>query len=178
MTDDNDSARRAADGLLRQTLPAHGAHAGPSAHSAPLDTAGPGSFVITSRAVPTPEKSSAVFEAKIGLNTRRRGTVQAAEGLAQRDGGVSQAFTEQFAYHRAASAQTYIRTAASGRSGLADGRDSGQPHWADNPADLFSFGQGTVGSEIPGGGERGHQVYQSAIAYNPRNRRNNATVEE
>ena len=174
MTNDNDSPRRAAEGFLASSLPPHGRHAWPHDLGTTLGTTVDGKIVYPG----VPERQGNAYEAKLASNVQRRGTVQAAEGLAQRDGGVSQAFTEQFAYHRAASAQTYIRTAGSGRSGLADGRDSGQPHWADNPADLFSFGQGTVGSEIPGGGERGHQVYQSAIAYNPRNRRNNATLEE
>src|SRR5271165_3111121 len=105
MTNDNDSPRRAADGLLRQTLTAHGRHAGPSSHSAPLDAAGPGSFVIPSRAVPSAERVTNVVEAKIASNVTRKGATQAAEGLAQRDGGgVEQMFTGGFADARSATA--------------------------------------------------------------------------
>jgi len=177
---DNDSPRRAANSHLAQQLPAHGNHAGPSAHSAPVDTAGPGSFVIPARAVSTPEKSSVVYEAKIGSNVARRGTVTHAEGLTTRDPNLEAAFGQSFSSSRSASYQTYGMQPSGQRSPLTGPANSGNPAWVDDQAALFYFGQGTEGSEdaTRSPGEHGQQTYQRAIAHNPRNRRNNATVED
>ena len=91
------------------------------------------------------ERTGNVYEAKIASNVQRRGTVQAAEGLAQRDGrGVEQMFASGFADDRSASAPYYPAKIANGRSGLADGHDSGNPAWADDPAALAYFSQGTA----------------------------------
>lgn len=142
---DNDSPRRAADGFLAQTLPAHGTHAGPSAHSAPLDAAGPGSIVIPSRAVPSAERVSNFYEAKLADNPARHGTVQASENLAQRS-GAEQAFVYGFQTDRAADSPFYQAKIAGGRSPVADGQ-SPQPTWATENVERshldFMFGTAT-----------------------------------
>lgn len=94
-----------------------------------------------------PERVSSIYERKLAENTKRRGTVQAAEGLAQRDGhGVEQHFAGGFSDARSASRPYYPAKLADGRSGLADGHDSGNAAWSDVDANLAAF-QGSAAAQ-------------------------------
>ena len=124
---DNQSPRRAAQAHLAQQLPSHGRHAGPHDIGTTLGTTVDGKIVYPG----VPERTGNVVEAKLADNVQRRGTVQASEGLAQRDGGgVEQMFAGGFADARSASAPVFEKKIANGRSGLADGHDSGNPTWS------------------------------------------------
>lgn len=128
---DNESPRRAANGLLAKTLPAHGRHAQPNDMSLTLGTTADGTMVAYPSAVnPTPERQSNVVEAKIALNTRRRGTVQAAEGLARRDVNIERTFAEGFGNARAYSSPAYeAQIAGQGSALAARAGDTGSATW-------------------------------------------------
>ena len=149
MINDYESQRsqgaKAANGHLAQQLPPHGPYAmgmtGQEAHDLRTTVRAneDNQIVIPARAVPSAERVTNVYEAKLADNVQRRGTVQASEGITQRDGGVEQMFAGGFADARSASAPVFERKIANGRSGLADGTDSGNPAWSDAPRNLDAF---------------------------------------
>jgi hypothetical protein len=155
MTDNRELGYRAAQRHLDASLPPHGRHAGDHDPRTTVRSTEPGNIVIPARAVPSTERVSNVYEAKLAQNTQRRGTVQAAEGLAQRDGGgVEQMFAGGFSDARTTGAPQFEKKIANGRSGLADGHDGGNPAWVDDRAALFGFAStsgdaGQRGAAVP-----------------------------
>jgi hypothetical protein len=163
-------------------------------------------FEAHSPAAIWPERVTNVYERKLAQNTKRRGTVQAAEGLAQRTAAEPN-FADEFGRARANSAPVYEARVAYGRSPLADGTtDSGNPAWSDVDANLAAFQGSAAAQELHrawnGGGrvpslserstpstftdlswldlrERGRQTYGYSMGNDVRQfRRNEAEVED
>lgn len=174
---DNDRPRRAAESFKASTLPPHGRHAGP--HDPGLAVRdlgdGGGSIVIPSRAVATPEKSSAVYQAKLAEpSPRRRGARQSEEQLLQRDVTLAPYFQYGVETDRAVSSPSYEKKVAQ-PSPLARDSDLGGPAWDRVPNEVvFGFMQDGEVLSIPDRRERVSNTYEKVIAppaggrrYNP-----------
>ena len=130
------------------TTPAHGTNANWWEHrqqgaDLTIGTTEDGALVYPQRVNPSTERAPQTYEGKIARNTRRRGSTQASEGLAARDGRVASNFKDGFAVARAQQPGfQYVEAKwADGRSRLADGSDSGNPTWAsaNDPVINFDF---------------------------------------
>jgi hypothetical protein len=147
---DNDTPRRAANGLLRQQLPGHRKHAQPHDLGTTVGTTVDGKIVYPG----VPERQgSVVYEAKTASNPSRRGTIAHAEGLATRDPNLEAAFGQSFSNSRSASYQTYEVQPAGVRSPLGTGAVSGNPAWVDDRGQMFYFAGATGDAGIRGAGQ-------------------------
>jgi hypothetical protein len=140
-----------------------------------------GSIIIPSRAVATPEKSSAVYEAKLAEpSPRRRGPRQSEEQLLQRHPSLMPTFRYGFDADRAQSAPVYDAKIALGNSPLANPLESRGVSWDRVPPEaLAGFVQDMEGHALPDRRERVSTSYEKVIAPpNGGRRRNHANVRD